>query len=61
MVNKTNDMDHSHGWELYAGQAFRLNREGLKPDKTSKNHRTVLQALLELDYNTANQGQRWKI
>jgi len=31
---------------IYAGQALRLNRAGLKSDKTSKDHRTVLQALL---------------
>ena len=61
MVNKTNDKGSQSRLGLYAGQALRLNRGGLKPDKTSKNHRTLLQALLELDYNTANQGQGWKI
>jgi len=28
---------------------------------SQKNHRKVLQALIELDYNIVNQGQGWKI
>ena len=61
MVNKTNDKDHSHSWDYMRDKLSDLTGRVKALQDTINNHRVVLQALLKLDYNIANQGQGWKI